>query len=402
MLQSKRSPLFIFIVICFICSVPSISSDIFVPSIPAIAKHFSVSIDKLQLIISTLMCSFAVSHLFYGPLSAGYGRKPPLIFGLCLVFIGTVICCFSQSLQMLTLGQILEGIGLGSCSLYRAMLRDCYEGKELRQKSSTANLIMTLFIPAAPMIGGLLQDFFGWKANFVFLSLLSLACLGLIFAMPETNLHRNPDQIQPSYVVKVYHLLLTHHSFVGYSLCSMLAMTGYFSWVLAIPIYIIDHLKYSPSDLGLGMLVVSSASIFLGGLSNSILSYRLSIDTVLIAAWCFLLMTSIAPLLLFYWYGFQALWLYIMMGMYFFGATMLWPNLYMKVFTPFQHLSGEAGSLYGLAQTSGAFFSALLIGATTESNPYGLCVILISVNVLSFVIYYLVIAPHQQQVQAHT
>ena len=97
----------------------------------------------------------------------------------------------------------------------------------------------------------------------------------------------------------------------------MLAMTGYFSWVLAIPIYIIDHLKYSPSDLGLGMLVVSSASIFLGGLSNAMLSYRLSIDTILVSAWCFLLMTSIAPLLLFYWYGFQALWLYIMMGMYF-------------------------------------------------------------------------------------
>ena len=171
MLSSKASSLSIFVIICIIASVPSISSDIFVPSIPAISQHFAVSMDKIQLTISTLMCSFAISQLIYGPVSAAYGRKYPLLFGLVLVCAGTVICSYAHSIQMLTFGQILEGFGLGSCSLYRAMLRDCYD-VELRIKVEQRPCHDA--IPAAP-VGGLLQDFIGWQANFVFLALLSLA-----------------------------------------------------------------------------------------------------------------------------------------------------------------------------------------------------------------------------------
>ncbi|MAV28872.1 MAG: hypothetical protein CMF43_03625 [Legionellales bacterium] len=401
MLSSKASSFSIFVIICIIASVPSISSDIFVPSIPAISQHFAVSMDKIQLTISTLMCSFAISQLIYGPVSAAYGRKYPLLFGLVLVCAGTVICSYAQSIQMLTFGQILEGFGLGSCSLYRAMLRDCYDGKELRIKSGTANLIMTLFIPAAPMIGGLLQDFIGWQANFVFLAILSLVCILLVMSIPETNLHRNPDQLSPPYVIKVYHLLLTHNAFVGYSLCSMLAMAGYFAWVLTIPLYIINYLHFSPADLGLGMLLVSAFSIFVGGSLNHYLAHRYSTESILVAAWIYLAVISCFPIMLYLWLDFQAIWLYAMMGLYFFGTAFLWPNLFTKAFAPFQHLSGQAGSLYGNAQTMGGFFAALLMGATSESNPFGLCVILIVVNLLSLLLYFLIIAPHQRHIQPH-
>ena len=395
------SSIFIFVMICFIATIPSISSDIFVPSIPAIANYFSVPIDQIQLTISTLMCSFAVSQLSMGR-SAAYGRKKPLLFGVSLILIGTIICSYSNTISMLTFGQIIEGIGLGSCSLFRAMLRDCYDGQELRIKSSYANLLMTLFYPAAPMIGGILQDFIGWQANFIFLAILSFCCLILIYVLPETNLHRNPDQITPSYIAKVYHLLLTHNSFVGYSLCSMLAMTGYFSWVLSIPLYIINYLHYSPKELGLAMLIISSVSILFGGSLNNRLSHRYSGDTILTCTWVFLFLSSLMPLIFYSWYGFQAIWLYFCMGVYFFGTAFLWPNLFSKAFSPFQHLSGQAGSLYGNAQTMGAFFSALLIGYASESNPYGLCIILITVNAISLLLYYLFINPHQKHVQSHT
>ena len=105
--------------------------------------------------------------------------------------------------------------------------------------------------------------------------------------------------------------------------------------------------------------------------------------------------------MLYLWLDFQAIWLYAMMGLYFFGTAFLWPNLFTKAFAPFQHLSGQAGSLYGNAQTMGGFFAALLMGATSESNPFGLCVILISVNLLSLLLYFLIIAPHQRHIQPH-
>ena len=181
MSQHSKSATFIFLMICFIATIPSICCDIFLPSIPAITKYFDVTIDQVQLTISALMCSLAISQLFYGPVSAAFGRKKPLMFGIFLVVTGTLICANAQTLTQLTVGSILEGFGLGACSLFRAMLRDCYEGKELRTKSNYANLLMTLFFPAAPMIGGQLQVLFGWNANFLFLAMLGFICLVLIF-----------------------------------------------------------------------------------------------------------------------------------------------------------------------------------------------------------------------------
>ena len=396
--RSSESPLFIFIMICFIATIPSICSDIFVPSIPAISDSFSVSVDQIQLTISTLMCSFALSQLLYGPMSQAYGRKKPLIFGLSLIFIGTVICAYSTNIRILTLGHIIEGFGLGACSLFRAILRDCYDGQELRLKSSYANLLMTLFYPAAPMIGGFLQVLFGWRSNFIFLASLSFICFALLLVFPETNHHRNTDQIKPSYIRKVYLLLLTHNSFVGYSLCSMVAMTGYFSWVLSIPLYIIKHLHHSPDQLGTAMLIISSTSILVGGTINNKLVRYLSVDDILKFAWSFLLLVSFLPLILYYFYGLNALSLYFSMWLYFFGTAFLWPNLFSKAFAPFQHLSGQAGSLYGNAQTMGAFFSAILTGYFSEHNPFGLCTILILSNIISIFIYFYAIVPHQQTI----
>ena len=150
------------------------------------------------------------------------------------------------------------------------------------------------------------------------------------------------------------------------------------------------------------MLVVSLFSIMVGGSLNNRLVYRHTTDTILVSAWCFLTFISILPVLMFVLYDFHIYWLYTVMGIYFFGTAFLWPNLFSKAFAPFQHLSGQAGSLYGNAQTMGAFFAALLIGYASESNPYGLSTILVSVNILSLLIYYLAIVPHQQHVQSHT
>ena len=397
--QQQHSSLFVFIMICCIATIPSISSDIFVPSIPAISDHFSVSIDQIQLIISVLMCSLAFSQLIYGPVSAAYGRKGPLCFGLIMIFIGTAINAYAQSIAMLTIGHIFEGIGLGGCSLFRAMLRDCYDGKDLRQKSAYANMLCTLFYPAAPMIGGYLQVFFGWRANFVFLTLLSLAALVMVTTGPETNRHRNPDQLKPEYVFKVYQLLLTHNAFVGYCLCIMLAMMGYFSWIMAIPLYVIKHLNHSPDDVGVMMLIISASSILLGGAINNHIINRYQTDSVITTAWIWLVILALLPLACYYQFDFSALWIYSCMWLYLFTTAFLWPNIYTKAFAPFQHLAGQAGAIYGNAYTMGSFFSALLMGYASESNPYGLCAILVCANIGSLVIYYCVIAPHQLTLQ---
>ena len=249
------------------------------------------------------------------------------------------------------------------------------------------------------MIGGFLQVIFGWRANFIFLSLLSLTALMAFLRIPETNQHKNPDQIKPEYLIKVYQLLFTHASFVGYCLCIMFAMVGYFAWILALPIYIIKHLKYSPDQLGVMMLIVSSSSIFIGSVINRYCIKRYPTNSILVLSWCCLMIAACLPSLCYQYWGFSAYWIYPCMWLYLFLTAYLWPNIYTKAFDPFQHLAGQASSIYGNAYTMGSFFSAILIGYASEATPYGLCAILFAANAGSLIIYFWRIHPHQRSLQ---
>ena len=387
-----------FFLICLIAAIPTIASDIFVPSIPAITAFFNTHHDHVQLVISALLGSLTLSQFFYGFLSSAFGRKIPLIFGMVCILCGTLVCAYSETLTMLTWGFVLEGIGLGSCSLYRAMLRDCYAGMDFRQKSNIANIMITMIYPSAPMLGGYLQVFLGWQASFIFLAFLSAFGIVLLLFSEETNQHRSITQLSPTYIIKAYGLLLTHPPFIGYCLCVMMATTGYFAWIMTIPIYIIKNLHHSPDVLGTGMLVVCLLSVPIGGSINSRIIHSTPASSVLCSAWCALIISSPLPCVLFFYYGFHMSWVFFSMWLYFFFTSFLWSNLYAGAFSYFKELAGEAGALYSMAYSMGCFLATISVGYASEQNPYTFCTILVVVNILSLLFYRLFVLPSEQMV----
>lgn len=399
MFSIKSSSTTMFYLICLIAAIPTIASDIFVPSIPAITVFFNTNHDYIQLAISALLGGLTISQLFYGLLSSAFGRKIPLLFGMVCILCGTALCASSKTLTMLTWGFILEGIGLGACSLYRAMLRDCYDGMEFRQKSNVAIIMITMIYPAAPMLGGYLQVFLGWQASFIFLTILSACCMVLLLFSEETNPHRSISQLSPTYIIKTYGLLLTHPPFIGYCLCMMMATTGYFAWIMTIPIYIIKNLHHSPDVLGTGMLVVCLLSIPIGGAISNRITHSTPISNVLCSAWVMLTLSSFVPCLLFVHYGFHIYWIFCAMWLYFFFTSFLWANLYAGAFSYFKQLAGEAGALFSTSYSMGCFLATIATGYASEQNPYIFCIMLATVNVLSLIFHRLFIHPSEQVVQ---
>ena len=128
----NRSANLSFSIILFLCILPQAATDLYLPSLAAMAHYFSVNIDLAEWSIALYMIGMAASQLLYGPLSEGLGRKKPLLLGLIISFIGCLLCLFAQNIETLLLGRLLQGFGAGACScLFRAMLRDLFKGELL-------------------------------------------------------------------------------------------------------------------------------------------------------------------------------------------------------------------------------------------------------------------------------
>ena len=89
------------------------AADIYSPSLPAISLALNTSIDNVQWSMSVYMFGIASSQLIYGPLSEGLGRKPPMIFGLLIMLMGSIICALTESIDQLILGRFVQGAGAG-------------------------------------------------------------------------------------------------------------------------------------------------------------------------------------------------------------------------------------------------------------------------------------------------
>ena len=171
--MNSRSTLFSVLIMA--ACLTQFAADIYAPSIPAMARDFEASIDSVQWSMSIYMFGVAVSQLVYGPLSEGIGRKPPMIFGLLIMLIGSIVCAMTIIIDLVIFGRFVQGIGAGACaSLWRSVFRDSFSKEELAQYSSYLVTAVMFVIPTAPLIGGYLQQYFGWYASFVFMTIYSI------------------------------------------------------------------------------------------------------------------------------------------------------------------------------------------------------------------------------------
>ncbi len=123
-----KSKFWIFTIILLIGCLSQMGSDIYSPSVPAIAQALHTHLGLVQWTMAIYMLGVALSLLFYGPLSDSIGRKKPLIIGLSLVLLGNVICLLSRNINTLLIGRFVQGCGAGACAgLWRAIFRDVFK-----------------------------------------------------------------------------------------------------------------------------------------------------------------------------------------------------------------------------------------------------------------------------------
>lgn len=170
------------IVVVFIAAC--IETDIYLPAFPDMMAWFSVSESAIQGLLTWNFIGICISGPLYGPLSDAFGRKKPLMIALGMFLLGSIITLFAQNLDQMLWGRIFQGLGSGGCfTLGTAILFDAFQKERAIAATNNLNTIVPLIMAAAPMLGGYLNNTFGFRSNFLaiaFFVLLSfLICLSI-------------------------------------------------------------------------------------------------------------------------------------------------------------------------------------------------------------------------------
>lgn len=195
------------ILIALLSAFVPLSTDLYLPALPAMSAYFGVGVDRTNLTLSLFFMFYALGTLIWGPLSDHYGRKSILVTGLSIYILASFACVFAGSIDALIVCRILQAIG-GSASgaVATAIVKDSYSGK---QRMSILAIVqsMVLISPAlAPVLGAFLLKVMSWRG--VFMTLTGIGVLALIGSLlyTETISERNTGNLLPS-MLRLGHVL---------------------------------------------------------------------------------------------------------------------------------------------------------------------------------------------------
>lgn len=390
----KSNALLFFVIILAVC-LTQFASDIYAPSLPNIASSLYTTVDLAQWSMAIYMLGVALSQLIYGPLSEGIGRKKPLLAGLIIMMIGSLVCFFSQSIELLILGRLIQGCGAGACAtLWRSIFRDVFTGEELAKYGSYLVIFIMFIVPAAPLLGGYLQDLYNWRACFAFMSVYTLVALfAILWGFKETSQHHHIERLKLSYVAKTYSTLLISPIFMGITFCTFLTYGAFFAWFVTGPILLIENIGISPVTFGWITFLGGGIAYALAGWLNGRVVTRFGMPAMLRFGWC--VMISSGALMLASQLLFElTLWgTVIPIILLYFGSTFIWPNAFATAFTPFGKIAGYAGALYGFMQIGGAAAIGGLMSYLPNETPLSLGLVMLGAPLCSWLIYERFVSP---------
>jgi Bcr/CflA subfamily drug resistance transporter len=376
----------LFFVIVLAACLTQFASDIYAPSLPAIATSLNTSIDYSQWSMAIYMYGVALTLLIYGPLSDGVGRKIPMLAGLSIMIVGSLICTFAPTIEMLVVGRFIQGCGAGACAgLWRSVFRDIFTGDELAKYGSYFTILIMFIVPAAPALGGYLQDFFGWRASFVFMSAYTVfALLTIIFGFKETSVHHHTDKLKLNYVIKIFRELLTSKTFIGMTFCTFLTYGAFFAWLTSGPVLLIKQIGIAPATFGLITFFGGGVAYALAGVINGKVVKRFGMPNMMRFGWSIMILSGILMLAGKFFIGLNVWVIVIPMVLLYFGSTFIWPNAFATAFTPFGHIAGYAGALYGFMQISGGAVMSTLVTYLPDNNQVPLAMIILFCSMIAW------------------
>ena len=384
----KPDTLALTVVLALLTALGPLSTDMYLPSLPAIAAGLGATTAQTQLTLSAFLLGFAAGQFFYGPISDRVGRKPVLLFGLGLFTLASLICALSPNIETLIGARFLQALGAsGPIVLGRAIVRDFYEGPRAGKELSRMGTIMGVVPAAAPILGGIIERFTGWRVTFAFMILFGVAMAVVIgLRMPESIRKKSETPISFAAILRGFKLLLGHPGYRTYVGLSMLTYGGLFAFIsgssfVLQKIYGLDELAFA----------LSFTFVVIGFMTGTTLAQHLvgryGLDgTIRIGVTCLAL--GGATMLTLVLAGVpSSLSISAPMAIYGIGVGLTMPQSMASALMPFPERAGAASSLLGICQMTFAAIVGILLGRNLDASALPLPATIASTGVLALVLF---------------
>jgi DHA1 family bicyclomycin/chloramphenicol resistance-like MFS transporter len=367
------------------------SIDMYLPALPALERYFATDTASVQHTLASFFLGLAAGQLLYGPLADKYGRRPPLYFGLVLYVVASVACAVAPGIDMLIGLRFLQALsGCAGMVVARAVVRDLYDRQESARVYSILLMVMGIAPIVAPLAGGYLLQWLGWRSIFWVLALFGIACLVAVkLGLPET-LSRDLPRIPLSRALANYCTLLGDRRFLGYALSGGFGQAGMFAYIAGSPFVFID-LYGLPAQAYGWVFGLNAAGIVVFTQANRRLLLRHDADRLLefgnLAGFSMglLLLAAAATNAA----GFAG----ILVPLFFIVSLrgLTFPNASAGAMAPFPEKAGSASGLLGSLQFAIAAIAAVTVGALHDGTAVPMATVVVSCSFLAFASYRLLV-----------
>lgn len=364
---TRMSPALIVLILSLLLGLQPVTTDLYLPALPAITEGFGAGAPQAQLTLSALLLAFGLSQLIWGPLSDRFGRRPVLLAGMLAYTLASIACAFSPAIGWLIAGRAVQGAAMGAgVMVSRAMVRDLYtptHGATMMSKGLTGlGVIACLCAP----IGGALTDLAGWRAALLPLAVFGAGTLALLAWRFEETLQRpDPHALRLAPLLRANIEIARHPVFLTWCALSAASYLGLFTFLATSSFVFTRSMGMSRTAYGLLMFSMS-ASYIVGTFWCRWMLRRTSVHRTVAVAGVLTLIGGVGLAVLAHW-GHDQAWYgpaAVMLPMYIFmlGHGVHQPCGQSGAVGPFPHRAGTASALNGFLMMLGAFFMGGWIG----------------------------------------
>ena len=250
----------------------SISIDMYLPAFTAIEADLHLPSGTMPMSLSVFLIGLAVGQAISGPVADSLGRRLPLLAGIILFSAASCLVAVSSNMTMLMIGRFFQGLG-GATGLVipRAIVSDLYEAKQATKIFTFLIQVQSISPILAPLLGGILLNFMGWRA--IFWVLAGLGLIAFCFAqpcVPETQPVQSRTRLTFSAILTSYWELLKNRRYRGMALAGGLIMGTLFGYISVSSFMFMTYFSLSPSAysfifaaVSIGMIVVGQVNMYL-------------------------------------------------------------------------------------------------------------------------------------------
>lgn len=262
------------VIAALLAMIGPFSIDAYLPSFPDIEIEFGISRAMLSQSLAIYLLAFAISTLFWGPLADRFGRRLVILISMALYTLGSIGCALADNFETFMLLRVVQGLAAsGGFIAGRAMIRDAHDAQTAHRAMSQVMMLFALAPALAPVLGGWLHDFFGWRSVFWFLSIFGSLLVLMGFFISETLITSQRRSIHPATVLRVYFGALTHKRFPALVLILSLSFGGLFLYIAGAPSVIYNFLGLGSDDFG-WLFIPIVTGLMLGSSISARLAHR--------------------------------------------------------------------------------------------------------------------------------